>query len=308
MAHGSAGTKGTRFQLGCYGLLLPTLVLLGVFMFVPMLWAVVASFFDFEVGGHRTWVGLDNYREFLNLTKTGADPTFFISIGNMLFLTTFAVVVRLIVPLGVAKLIISLRTERSRHFYRIMFLAPIVVPMVAVMLVWRGLVYSENGLLDQFLGLVGLTAWQRGWLSDPDTALLAIAMIGFPFVGGFEVLIYYAGLASIPESVNDSARIDGATGIRKFITIDIPMVLSQIRLIVALTVIAGIQGFELILILTEGQPGFKTMVPGLWMYYNAFSFQRMGYACAIGVVLFFIIATLTALNFRYLRSAEEAKA
>jgi ABC-type sugar transport system permease subunit len=162
-------------------------------------------------------------------------------------------------------------------------------------------------LLDNILDACGLESWQHGWLSEPGTALLAIAFIGFPFVGGFEVLIYYAGLASIPDSVNDSARIDGAGGLKKFFTIDVPMVLSQIRLVIALTVIAGIQGFELILILTRGQPGFKTMVPGYWMYNNAFSFQRMGYACAIGVVLFAVIATLTALNFKYLRSHEEVQ-
>lgn len=307
MALGSAGTRTFSFQLGCYAVLLPTLALLAVFTFVPMVWAFGASLFDYEVGGGAHWIGLDNYLEFFNLLAGASDPASFISIGNMLFLTLFAVVVRLIVPLGVAKLIISLRSERFRHFYRTMFLAPIVVPLVALQLVWRSLVYAEDGMLDQFLAGIGLASWEQGWLTDPGTALLAIAFVGFPFVGGFEVLIYYAGLAAIPESVNDSARIDGATGLRKFLRIDVPMILSQIRLIIALTVIAGIQGFEMILILTEGQPGFKTMVPGLWMYYNAFSFQRMGYACAIGVVLFIVIAMLTALNFRYLRGTEEVQ-
>ena len=304
MAHGSAGTRTLRFQAGCYGLLLPTLVLLGVFTFTPMIWAFSKSFYRYEVGGEAEarWVGLGNYLEFLT-----DDPTFLISFANMLFLTAFAVIVRLLVPLVVAKLIISLRDERYRHVYRIVFLAPIVVPMVAVQLVWRRLVYGNDQLLDGFLELIGLEALQHGWLTEPATALWAIAFIGFPFVGGFEVLIYYAGLASIPESVNDSARIDGATGLRKFLKIDVPMVLSQIRLIVALTVIAGVQGFEMILILTRGLPGFETMVPGLWMYFNAFSFQRMGYACAIGVTLFAVIATLTALNLKYLRAREEVQ-
>jgi raffinose/stachyose/melibiose transport system permease protein len=288
-------------MLGCYALLLPTLGLLGVFTFVPMLWAFTTSLFEYEVGGDAQWVGLANYAEFFT-----DDPTFLISFRNMFFLTAFAVGVRLVVPLVVAKLIISLPSERARHVYRIAFLAPIVVPLVAVQLIWRGLIYSQEGLLNQVLGLTGLESLQHGWLSEPGTALFAIACIGFPFVGGFEVLIYYAGLAAIPESVNDSARMDGATGVKKFLAIDVPMVLSQIRLIVALTVIAGIQGFELILILTRGQPGFNTMVPGLWMYFNAFSFQRMGYACAIGVILFIVIAILTTLNLKYLRGTEES--
>ncbi len=302
MALGSAGSRTLRFQLGCYGLVLPTLALLGVFTFTPMIWAFSKSLTRYEIGEDPEWVGVSNYREYLS------DPTFLASFANMLFLTAFAVLVRLIVPLTVAKLIISLRSERHRHFYRILFLVPIVIPGVATQLIWRTLVYEQSGLVNRFLGAVGLAAWQHGWLTDPRTALWAIAFIGFPFVGGFEVLIYYAGLATIPESVNDSARIDGATGARKFLMIDVPMVLSQIRLIVALTVIAGVQGFESILILTKGQPGFRTMVPGLWLYFNGFSFQRMGYACAIGVILFVVIATLTALNLRYLRSTEEVQA
>jgi raffinose/stachyose/melibiose transport system permease protein len=282
--------------------MLPTFVLLGVFTAIPVIWAFWKSFFDYEVGGVNEWVGLSNYREYLR-----EDPTALISLRNMLILTAFAVGVRLVVPLGVAKLIISLKHERHRHLYRLLFLAPIVVPGVATQLIWQRMIYGELGLLNEFFKLIGRPEWESGWLSDPDKALWCIAFIGFPFVGGFEVLIYYAGLASIPESVNDSARLDGATGLRKFFSIDLPMVLSQIRLIVALTIITGIQSFEAILIVTKGAPGFKTMVPGLWMYFNAFSFQRMGYACAIGVLLFFIIAGLTALNLRYLRSTEEVQ-
>ncbi len=305
MGRGGAGTASARFQAGCWGLMLPTLGLLAVFTFTPILWAFNNSLYQYEVGdeANARFVGLGNYFEYLL-----RDPTGLKSLGNMLLLTAFAVAVRLVVPLGVAKLIISLPSERARHAYRILFLAPIVVPGVAVHLIWLTLVYGELGLINQLLDAGGLGAHQSAFLTDPDKALWCVAFIGFPFVGGFEVLIYYAGLANIPESVNDSARIDGATGLRKFFMIDVPMVLSQIRLIVALTVIAGVQAFESILIVTKGGPGFETMVPGLWMYYNAFSFQRMGYACAIGVMLFLIIAGLTALNLKYLRSTEEVAA
>ena len=101
------------------------------------------------------------------------------------------------------------------------------------------------------------------------------------------------------------AILDGATGISKFLRIDVPLVLSQIKLLLILTIIAGVQSFEGILVLTRGGPGFRSMVPGLWMYYNAFAFQKMGYACAIGVVLFLIVLALTLLNLRYFRSTED---
>jgi raffinose/stachyose/melibiose transport system permease protein len=286
----------------CYGIIAPTFILLGLFVLVPFVTAFAYSFFQYEIGEEATWVGLGNYLEYMK------DPTLVKSFLNMAFLTVFAVTVRMTVPLVVAKLIISIPSERFRYFYRILFLVPIVVPGVAVQLIWGSMIFSDAGLLNELLRLFGWDDWTVAWLSNPNTALWGIAFIGFPFVGGFEVLIYYAGLSGISEDVNDAAQIDGAGGVRKFFMIDIPLVLSQVKLIMVLTIIAGVQGFEHIFILTRGGPGFETTVPGLWMYFNAFSFQRMGYACAVGVILFALIFVLTALNMRYFRSSEEIQA
>jgi len=138
--------------------------------------------------------------------------------------------------------------------------------------------------------------------------MAAVIFIGFPWIGGFEVLIYYAGLSAIPQSVNEAAQLEGCVGLRKFLLIDIPLVLSQIKLMLVLTIIAGIQGFQNLLIVTRGGPGYTTFVPGLQMYFNAFSYQRFGYACAIGVVLFALIFTCTILNMVYCKSSEELQA
>jgi raffinose/stachyose/melibiose transport system permease protein len=291
-----------RSTAGCYGIILPSMVLLLTFVYLPVVWAFSKSLYEFEVGGQSTYVGLANYREYLTL-----DPTCWPSVLNMLLLTMFAVTVRLTAPLIVAKLIHSLPRERWRHFYRVLFLAPIVVPGVAVQLIWQGMIYSDDGMLNSILRGLNLSGWTHGWLSDPHTALAAVMFVGFPFVGGFEVLIYYAGLSAIPESVNEAALLEGCTGVSKFFRIDVPLILSQLKLIALLTIIGGMQGFEGLFILTRGGPGFKTTVPGLWMYYNAFSFQRMGYACAIGVLLFLAIFALTLLNLRYFKSAEDIK-
>ena len=285
--------------IGLYALIAPTFLLLATFSLVPFVIAILTSFFNYEVGGHAKFVGLSNYLEYFH------DYTFWKSFGNLMFLVTFQVIVVMIVPLVVAKLIFSLSSERASYIYRIVFLFPVVVPHVAGYLIWRGLVYGEDGLLNHLLHGVGLGHVARAWFSDPDTVLWAIAFIGFPFAGGINILIYYAGLTSIPDSVHEAAELDGATGLKKFLLIDVPLVMSQIKLLVMLTIIGGIQGFEGVYILTNGGPGFQSMVPGLWMYQNAFDFQRMGYACAIGVILFLIILGLTALNLRYFRTAEQ---
>ena len=293
------GRLPLRESLPLYALLAPTFLLLACFSLVPFVIAITTSFFDYEVGGTATFIGLANYREYVH------DYTFAESFGNMIFLCTFSVVAVMIVPLVVAKLIFSLSSERASYIYRILFLFPIVVPHVAVFLIWRSLIYSDDGAVNNFLNGIGLGHLARGWFSDPDTVIWAIACVGFPFAGGINILIYYAGLTSIPDSVHEAALLDGATGVRKFLLIDVPLVMSQIKLLVMLTIIGGIQAFEGVYVLTAGGIGFKSMVPGLWMYYNAFLFQRMGYACAIGVILFLLILTLTILNLRYFRSSEQ---
>lgn len=278
----------------------PSLVLLALFVYVPVAWAFVSSTFAFEIGSESRFVGLANFNEYLT-----QDPTSLPSALNMALLTLLAVVFRLTFPLVVARLIYALPQERWRYVYRVVFLVPVVVPGVAVQLIWAGMIYSDFGLLNELLSSIGLSEWSRGWLADPATALAAVALVGFPFVGGFEVLIYYAGFSSIPDSVAEAAELDGCTGLQRFFRIDVPMVLSQLKLILILTLIAGVQGFENVFILTRGGPGFETTVPGLWMYFNAFSFQRMGYACAIGVLLFAVIFSLTLLNMKYFKSSEE---
>ena len=250
-----------RFAAGCHVLLLPSMVLLLTFVYLPVAWAFVKSLYRFEVGGDSEFIGLQNYVEYLTI-----DPPTWPSMLNMFLLTGFLVLARLTVPLVVAKLIHSLPNERTRYLYRVGFLVPIVVPGIAVQLLWARLIYADYGMLSETLRFLGLGDFVRGWLSDPHTALAALMFVGFPFAGGFEILIYYAGLSAIPESVNEAAALEGCTGIRKFFRIDVPLVLSQLKLILVLTVIGGFQGFEGVFVLSQGGPGFRTMVPGLWMY------------------------------------------
>jgi raffinose/stachyose/melibiose transport system permease protein len=193
-------TQRLQSTAACYAVVLPSMVMLLTFVYLPVVWAFSKSLFAFEIGDKAQFVGLDNYVEYLS-----RDPTTLPSLLNMLLLTVFAVCVRLTLPLVVAKLIYSLPQERWRYLYRVIFLVPIVVPGVAVQLIWARMIYADAGLLNEALRALQLEMWARGWLSDPGTALAAVMVVGFPFVGGFEVLIYYAGLSGIPDSVNEAA-------------------------------------------------------------------------------------------------------
>jgi raffinose/stachyose/melibiose transport system permease protein len=183
-----------------------------------------------------------------------------------------------------------------------------VVPWIVVLLVWRFLYDPMDGLINYALKAIGLGGLTHAWLAEPQTALGAIMFLGFPFVAGFNLLIYLAGLDSISQEVIDSAALDGATGWRRFLRVDVPLIMGQIKLIVILTMITQIQGFGDIILLTQGGPGFATMVPGMVMYQNALQFSKMGYGSAIGVVLFLIILVLTAINMRFIRSSVEYEA
>lgn len=132
--------------------------------------------------------------------------------------------------------------------------------------------------------------------------------VGFPFVYGVNLLIYYAGLMNIPQSLHDAARVDGAGSVKTFLRVDIPMVTGQFKLLLILGIINGLQMFQNILVLTRGGPGFETMVPGMYMFRFAFAFNRMGYACAIGLVLFVLIFAITLLNAKLIRSSAEHEA
>ena len=255
-----------------YLLLLPTFILILIFNYYPAASALYHSFFDWNGADLNKFSGIDNF------ITMAHDTILWQSFGNLLQLTLISVVISLIFPLGAAALIFHLRDLRLAYFYRVLFVVPLVVPSLVVLLIWR-FIYSPNlGLLNQILRIIHLETWVRPWLGDFTLALYAIMFIGFPWVAGIGTLIYLAGFQGIPAELLDSAAIDGASTRQRFLFIEIPLVMSQIKLVLILTIIGSIQSFTTILVMTNGGPGTKTMVPGLFLYRNAMQYNKMGYA------------------------------
>ena len=285
-----------------YALLAPTFVFLLIFNYYPAFLALYRSLFIWDVGKEAIFIGLANFVQLFQ------DPIFLASLVNMAKLLIFITIVNMTVPLFVAEMIFLVRSQRWNYFLRVLFVIPMLIPPVVVWVLWK-FIYSDAGLLTSFLEMIGKQEWVYGWLSHPRTALLAVAFVGFPFAHGFNVLIYYAGLSSIPTSILESAYIDGVSAWHMFTRIHLPMILTQVKLLLVMTIITVIQGFQAVYILTgDGGPGYETMLPGLYMFFNGFSYNRMGYACAIGVVLFLIMLIFTILNNYYIRSEQEFKA
>lgn len=282
-----------------YLILVPTFALVLLFNYYPAASALFHSVFEWNGANVQRFIGLGN---FATMAK---DLTLIGSVVNLLKLALFSLAINLTFPLLAGALIYHLHDLRLAYFYRVLFVIPLVVPAMVVLGIWRS-VYAPNiGLINQILKSVGFGQLARPWLGDFKLALYSVMFIGFPWVAGMSTLIYLAGFQSIPNELLDAAAIDGAGTWTRFWQVEIPLVMSQIKLIIILTLIGAMQNFATIMVMTNGGPGVTTMVPGLWLYRNAMYYNKMGYACAIGTALFIITLALTYLNMRYLKSSVE---
>ena len=214
-----------------------------------------------------------------------------------------------------------LRSGRMQYVYRVLFVVPMIIPQMVGLLIWKFFYDPNVGVLNRFLvvsGLDKLLIWldkwvlhlgvfvepfKPAWLGDPALIIPALIFWGFPWVGVVGVLIYLAGLQNISQDVYEAAEIDGIGWWGKFWRIELPLIMTQVRLNLVLMIIGTFQayGFQYVLLGAEGGPQNKGLTPGLYMFYQAFQEQNYGYACAIGLILFFIILVLTIINQRYVR-------
>ncbi|MFC1734731.1 carbohydrate ABC transporter permease [Candidatus Hydrogenedentota bacterium] len=282
-----------------YFFLLPTFALLVTFNYVPAFSGLFHAFTEWSIPAAAKFIGFDNFVKMWN------DIFLRRSIINQIILLTCNIIKTITVPLLIAELLINLKSTRLQYWLRTLFIIPMVVPAMVGVLLWK-LIYDPNiGLVNNVLVTFGMKDLTRSWLGDPDTAIWSIVGMGFPWIHGFALLIYLAGLMAIPKEVHDAAAVDGAGSIRRFFHIDLPMVVGQIKLLIILTTIGSLQDFQAILVMTQGGPGMATLVPPLHMYNNAFAFKHHGYAAAIGFTLFVLILLVTIANMKLLKSSFE---
>jgi ABC-type sugar transport system permease subunit len=276
-----------------YLLLLPTFIMLIIFMYYPMIIAFVRAFTDWNIRSEEIhFIGFANFRRMVTegYFLLGLKNLFTIAVADMLKVLT--------VPLIVAELVFALRSAKARYWFRFMFVLPMVVPMIVTVLMWKNIYDPSIGLLNQLLETMDLEHLQRVWLGDPKTALGAVIAMNFPFIDGFAFLVFYGGLINIPTQLFEAAKVDGAGRFWNLTRIHLPLLTPQIKLLIILKFIGSIQNFMPIYILTGGGPGVKTYVPGLELYYHATTFGNYGYACALGMAMFVFILIGTFFNMR----------
>ncbi len=286
-----------------YLFILPLVVGAVGFCYYPAISGIVTSLFDWDGTSAKEFIGFGNYTELFK------DKIFLDSIGTMFILLVPRLAIGVIMPLIFAELIFNTKSMRMQAAYRVLVLLPMVAPGVVGMLIWQNIFEPSTGLFAKLLE--GLHLVKVGevidFLNDPDWVILTIIILGFPWVNGTNILIYISGMMSISGEVIEASQLDGCGTWRRIFTIDIPLLLGQIRYFLVFGFIGLMQDYGIQMILTNGGPGYTTYVPGWYMYKLAFAFGKYGYACAIGTILFVAIFAVSLVAFKLMHYGPFAK-
>ena len=273
-------------------------------MFVFLYLSVGVAFFTALTDKKASPVYETSFILFDNFVNMLSDEIFWHSFRNQIVISVFAVFNSCFFPLLAALLLYYVRSQRTARVIKTAFVLPMLVPSIVTILIWKFL-YNPNFGFNSFLKLFHLNALTHNWLNDKNTALWCIVLLGFPFVSGMYFLLFHTGINNIDGSLYDAARVDGA-GTRDIVrSIQLPGVWPYVKVVATLSLISSLSGFGQVSALTDGGPGFETMIPALYMYKVAFGDGRHGYASALGVVLFFVIVIVTAITNKLMSLKED---
>ena len=281
-------TSRVEFRNTAKGLafLSPWLVGFCVFTLIPIALSLYYSFCDYSLLQRPIWRGLENYRLLFR------DEVFFKSLWNTFYYAAMALPAGMLVSIGLA-LMLNVHI-RGQAVYRTIIFLPSLVPTVAAAMLWLWLFNSRLGLVNTALSYLGITGPR--WLGDADWAMPALVIMSLWGVG-HTVVIYLAGLQDVPRELYEAAAIDGAGIWGRLWSVTIPMLSPVIFFNLILAIIGTLQVFTLPYIMTQGGPARSTYFYTMYLYDNAFTFLRMGYASAMAWMQLLIILTLTGLAF-----------
>jgi raffinose/stachyose/melibiose transport system permease protein len=266
--------------------LLPALIIYIVFLIIPMFGAIYFSTVNWNgiMGTPLKFVGLQNY---LSAFK---EPAFILSLKNMGRMVFFSVIFHTPIALLLA---VAINTKcRGYRFFKVMYFVPTIFPLTAIGLLWY-FIFMPNGSLNTLLEFMGLADLVKGWLVDSGTAMNTIIFVNIWAGIGYYMVILIAGLTTIPDEIYEAAAIDGATPIKKFFHITVPMLKPILSMCILMDIIGSVKVFDLIFVMTEGGPNGLTNLPTTLMYYDAFRYDNYGRGSAIGVIILIIALALT---------------
>lgn len=281
-------TLQRKDALSGYMFIAPALISLLIFLVYPVVASFVISGFDWGILTTPKFIGLENYKTLFK------DPVFLESLKN-----TFVWVIMYVPASILASLVVALAMDmplRGIGFFRTMFYLPVMTPMVVCALLFVWIYNTDFGVLNYILSFVGISPIH--WLTDKNLSLISIALMAVWKHSGYNMLILLSALQGIPENLYEAAALDGITPWRKLINIKLPLIMPSMYFVVLTSVIDAFQVFTEVYIMTKGGPGYSTYTVSYYLFSNAFEFGKMGYACAMSVIMFIIILTVTLIQDR----------
>lgn len=280
-----------------YTYILPSLILMLSFSIIPIFMSAFFSFTEYNVMNPPKFVALQNYEKVLQ------DEYVRTALINTLKYVVITVPIQTALALAFAAfLAMKMQTKTGEILRSVMFI-PVIASAVTCGTIWRTILGTDGGILNNILGLVGIDP--VNWLGDSKTSLVSICIVAIWKNVGYFLVIFYAGIMDIPRSLYEASRVDGANTFQQFFQITMPMLKPITSLVVTLGIIWSFQVFDLSYQMTGGGPGYSSVTIVMAIYNAAFKQYRMGYACALAMILLIIVLIVNALKQRVFDEKEE---
>lgn len=277
----------SHFVLGSWAWVVPAAVLVLCIHYISVGVGGALAFTDWSGSGKFHWIGLDNF------VRAFTDPQGRTALTNTLALAIGFVAGTNLIGLGFA--LALNRTLKSRHILRVALFAPVVLSPLAVSYIWQ-FIFQFDGPLNDLLRAVGLSHLQRAWLGDPAAAPWTILIVMVWQSIGLCMIIYLAGLAGVPEELEDASQIDGAGLWTRFRHITLPLIQPSVVIATVLTLVQGLRVFDQVIALTGGGPSGATETLATLVYKQTFTYGRFGYGAALSILLTLLVAGLASIQ------------
>lgn len=257
-------------------LIAPAAIGILLFTVIPAILSLVASFFRIPLaGGSWQFVGVANFQRVLT------DPAILQAIGNTIIYSLLTIVPSLVIGLGLA--LLANRAGRARPLVRTLLFLPMTANLVAMAVVFRWMFAFQGGFVNEVLGMVGIGA--VNWLGDPHTSLLTVALVGVWRTASLTMMIFFAGLATVPTSIDEAARAEGVRGLVKLVRVTLPVMKPTVVFATVISILTSVQVFDTINVMTQGGPlgSSETILTMVWKL--GFGYYDLGAASALSFLL-----------------------
>lgn len=274
--------------------LLPAIAVMIFTVYIPFGWNGVLSFQEWNGFAEPEFIGFDNFAKIFN------DATAMRALGNSIFLAVFGTAFAVTLGITLAGLIFKV-TRKEGALYRLIIFLPVMLPTAVVGLLFTFVFNHDVGLLNNFLRAIGLGQYAMAWLENSNTVMWCLVAVNVWKVAGLTMMLCYAAMQLLPESIFESSRIDGASYLRQFFSLILPLIKPTILISAVYSLVLNFKSYDLVFVMTRGGPGTVSQTVPINMMKTAFAFNEFGYSAAMGLVLCAVVILVIVIVRRILK-------